>query len=186
MTRVLIAGLLGAIAMFVWTSIAHVVTPLGEIGLSQIPNEKSVLDPMHASMGEKSGIYFFPWMDVNDPDGMKKHEAAVQANPSGWIIYHPPGISTDMTPMLVQEFIKEFIQSLLAAFLLSLAMVAGYAMRVGFVVLIGVAATLTTNASYLIWYGFPLDYTLAQMFIEVVGYLAAGLAMAWYLKPRTA
>ena len=37
--RILLAGLAGAVAMFIWTSIAHMATPLGTIGFSQIPNE---------------------------------------------------------------------------------------------------------------------------------------------------
>jgi len=43
MTRVFLAGILGGIAMFVWTSIAHTVLPLGEAGIREIPNEKTVL-----------------------------------------------------------------------------------------------------------------------------------------------
>ena len=40
--RIFLAGLLGAIAMFVWTSIAHVATPLATIGISKIQNEPAV------------------------------------------------------------------------------------------------------------------------------------------------
>ena len=36
--RVLVAGILGGIAMFVWTSIAHMVRSLGEAGIAEIPN----------------------------------------------------------------------------------------------------------------------------------------------------
>jgi hypothetical protein len=38
-TRVLLAGILGGIAMFVWTTIAHMVLPLGEAGFREIPDE---------------------------------------------------------------------------------------------------------------------------------------------------
>src|SRR3954451_14499307 len=41
--RVLIAGILGAIAMYVWSTVAHVALPLGQLGLSQMPNEAAVL-----------------------------------------------------------------------------------------------------------------------------------------------
>ena len=41
-TRVLLAGILGGIAMFVWTAIAHMfIAPLGEAGVREIPNEQS-------------------------------------------------------------------------------------------------------------------------------------------------
>ena len=32
-TRIILAGVLGGIAMFIWTSIAHMATPLGHAGI---------------------------------------------------------------------------------------------------------------------------------------------------------
>jgi hypothetical protein len=58
--RTLLAGVLGGIAMFVWTSIAHMVLPLGEAGVREIPNEQAVLAAMQANIGDKSGLYLFP------------------------------------------------------------------------------------------------------------------------------
>ena len=58
--RVVLAGLLGGVAMFLWMSLAHVVLPLGEAGVQEIQNEPAVLSAMQASLGEKSGLYLFP------------------------------------------------------------------------------------------------------------------------------
>jgi hypothetical protein len=187
--RVLIAGILGGLAMFIWTSIAHVMTPLGFTGFSQMQNEQAAIDAMHASMGEKSGLYIFPWADPNDPKMMETVTEKSKTGPSGWVIYHPPGQAAEMMPAtLVAEFLKETVQALIAAFLVSLMIPMSFAMRVGAVTLIGVSAGIATNASYWIWYGFPVDYTLAQIFIEVIGATAAGAAIAFWLgrKPVTA
>lgn len=46
MRRIFLAALLGAIAMFIWTSIAHMALPLGEAGIREIHNEAAVLDAM--------------------------------------------------------------------------------------------------------------------------------------------
>lgn len=35
--RILLAGILGGIAMFAWSTIAHMVLPLGMTGFSEIP-----------------------------------------------------------------------------------------------------------------------------------------------------
>jgi hypothetical protein len=184
--RIIIAGLVGGIAMFVWTSIAHVALPLGQIGFSAIPVEAPVLAAMHQSIGDRAGLYFFPWTDMKSKDAMAVEAARMKANPSGLLIYRPPGaVAMDPTTLIV-EFVKEVLVSLIGAFLLSRAIVSGYAARAGFVALVGIAATLTTNVSYWNWYAFPADYTLAAMAIEVVGYLAAGLAIAAILKPRSA
>jgi hypothetical protein len=177
------AGIAGGILMFVWSSVAHVVTPLGQIGFSQIPNEAPVLAAMHNSMGDKAGLYHFPWVDPKDPNMMAKYVAATKVNPSGLMIYHPPGAGIAMMPKtLVIEFVKETVCALIAAFLLAQTTIAGYAARVGFVTLAGVAAAITTNVSYWNWYGFPTDYSLAYAFMNIVDYLAAGLAIALVLR----
>ena len=54
--RIVLAGVLGGIVMFLWTSIAHMALPLGEAGIGQIPNESVVLSAMQSSIGEKTGI----------------------------------------------------------------------------------------------------------------------------------
>ena len=58
--RILLAGVLGGIAMLVWTSIAHMALPLGEAGINEIPNESAVLSAMQGNIGDKTGLYIFP------------------------------------------------------------------------------------------------------------------------------
>lgn len=184
--RIILAGILGAIAMFVWVAIAHMLTPLGSMGFSPMSHEAPVLDAMKSGVGAQAGLYFFPWVDPKDPKMMDKQMELVKTNPSGLLLYHPPGASTDMTPMLIKEFAKEFLQSLVAAVLLSLAALAGYLARLGFVTMIGIFAALGTDVSYWIWYGFPLSYTLAQIITSLVGTIIAGSIIAALVKPRLA
>jgi hypothetical protein len=47
--RILLAGVFGGIAMFIWTSIAHMALPLGEAGVKEIPNESTVLNAMRVT-----------------------------------------------------------------------------------------------------------------------------------------
>src|SRR5512142_845305 len=122
MKRVLIAGLVAGIAMFVWTSIAHMLLPLGTIGIREIPNEPTVLNAMHNSMGASSGMYLFPGMGLGpNPtnkqmrDAMPGYEKKLATTPSGILIYHPPGFGISMTGRrLGTEFAVEFIEALLA------------------------------------------------------------------------
>ena len=184
--RIFIAGIVGGIAMFVWTSIAHIALPLGQIGFSQIPNEKPVLNAVQDSIGSHSGLYFFPWTDMKSSDAMAQAEAKLKVNPSGLLVYHPPGANGMTTRLLIVEFLKEVVVSLIAAFLLAQTVLATYAARVGLVGLTGVAAGLTTNISYWNWYGFPADYTGAYAAIDIIGYLAAGLAIAAVVRRKPA
>jgi hypothetical protein len=191
--RILLAGVLGAIAMFLWSSLAHVVLPLAKTGIQEIPNEQLVLSAMQTSLGATPGLYFFPGIGLG-PDATRQQEnAAMQqydqklaTNPSGLLIYHPPGAKALTPGQLVTEFITEFIEALLVVFLLAQTRLATFASRVGFVTLAGIMAAITTNLPYWNWYGFPTNYTIAYMTIEIVGYVVVGIVAAVVVKNRTA
>jgi hypothetical protein len=57
--KILLAGILGAIAMFIWTSVAHMALPLGEAGISEIPNEQAVLTVMQSTSAKSRAFTFF-------------------------------------------------------------------------------------------------------------------------------
>jgi len=176
MLRIIIAGLLGGVAMYIWSSLAHVVTPLGTVGVQTIPNEQPVLTAMQGALAGKPGLYMFPAASMKGGDA---------PGPSGLLVYQDK--VNAMTPMtLGREAALELAEGVLAAFLLSMTALTGYAARAGFVGLLGVTAALATNPSYWIWYRFPTDYTLAAMVILIVGYAVAGLAIAAVLRPKAA
>jgi len=171
--------------MFAWTSLAHMVLPLGEVGISQIPNDADLMNALHAKLGEAHGLYFFPNMGVAMDATSDQKKAAMAAygqklaaNPSGLLVYHPPG-QKELTPgQLITEFLTEMAEALLLAWLLALTVLKSYASRVGFAVICGIVAAIVTNVSYWNWYGFPTSYTISYMAIEVVSFLAAGLVAA--------
>jgi hypothetical protein len=117
---------------------------------------------------------------------MAQYKEKLKTSASGLLIYKaPPGSDTE-TMQLVIEFVTELAVCLLAAFLLAQTALAAYAMRVGFVALVGVTAAISTIVPYWNWYRFPTDFTLAAIFMAVVGYLVAGLAIAFLIKPKAA
>jgi hypothetical protein len=187
--RILLAGILGGIAMFVWASLAHMVLPLGQTGIKEIPNELSFLSAVHSSLGEKSGLYMFPGMELGPNPTREQQHAAVEhygeklaANPSGLLVYHPPGAKALTPGQLVTEFLTEVVEALIVVFLLAQTRLTTFGSRVGFVTLAGVLAAITTNISYWNWYGFPGSYTTAYMTIEIVGYLVVGIVAALIMK----
>lgn len=187
--RILLAGILGGIAMFAWSAIAHMVLPLGMTGISEIQNEAPVLSALQTAVGGSSGLYIFPGMGLGPNPSMKdvnaampQYEKKLASNPNGLLIYHPPGGKAMEPRQLVTQFLTNFIEALLAAWLLSRTRLASYGSRVGFVFLVGVVAAISTNVPYWNWYGFPTSYTTAYMLIEIVGYLAAGLVPAAVMR----
>ncbi len=183
MKRVLLSALLGALAMFVWSSIAHVLLPLGETGFKEIPVEANLISAMRTGLGDSSGLYLFPGLGLGPhPSSAQKNAALAEydkklANsPSGLLLYHPPGEKSMTASRMVAEFLKEFALSLLVVLVLWQTGVKGYMARVGVFALIGLAAAISTNISYWNWYGFPLDFTLAAMSTSWIGFTVAGLA----------
>ncbi len=174
--RILIAGLVGGVAMFIWAAVGHDVLPLGSLGLKALPNEAAAIATIQASTGGKSGLYYFPaaQMSTKPPAG-----------PSGLLAYYAG--STAMTPAtLGLELGSEIIQALLLALVMSALAVTAFWRRVRIAGVVGVAAAMTTSASYWIWYHFPTDYTLGYMFVDAVRYVVAGVVIAWILKPKAA
>ena len=138
--------------MFIWTSIAHMALPLGEAGIDEIPNESTVLAAMQSSMGEKTGLYIFPGLGVGKnatreekSQAMKKMQQRIAANPSGILMYHPPGRQFAFGKSLAVEFSTEVLQAILVIWLLAQTRIASFAGRVGFVVIAGILAAITTN-----------------------------------------
>ncbi len=179
--RTILAGFAGGILMFVWASIAHVALPLGQIGVNPLPNESASMSAIAAAIGDNHGLFIFPDMRPGKPMAGKKG-----SGPTGFLVYQPHGLYEMSPSQLVIEFAKEVAEALLAAVLLSLTALHSYGARLGFVSLTGLLTAIATNASYWNWYSFPLSYTLAYGAIQVIGYVVAGLAIAWVVPLRNA
>src|SRR6266480_3117192 len=187
--KILLAGILGGIVMFIWTSIAHMFLPLGEAGISEIPNESAVLSAMQSNIGEQTGLYIFPGLGVGKNatreeknEAMKRMSEKVATNPAGVLMYHPPGRPFAFGKWLGIEFGTELLEAILVVFLLAQTRIASFAGRVGFVLLAGILAALATNVSYWNWHGFPCVYTASYMLIQIVGFLCVGVVAALVLR----
>jgi hypothetical protein len=91
-----------------------------------------------------------------------------------------------LTPrQLGVEFGLEVVESLLMALIAAIAG-GGFGDRVRIAALVGLIAGMATNVSYWNWYGFGLDYTLANGFIEVMKFVVAGLVIAAILRRKPA
>ena len=107
-TRIFLAGVLGAVAMFAWTSIAHMALPLGEAGVQNTMNDDALLAALKSTVNDKDGLYIYPSMGLG-PDAthaqrseaMEKYTATLEKNPSGFFIYHPAG----SRPMKMGKFL---------------------------------------------------------------------------------
>ena len=190
--KILMAGILGGIVMFIWTSIAHMALPLGEAGIGEIPNESAVLSAMQSNIGDQTGLYIFPGPGLGknatrqeNDEAMKHMGEKMAANPSGILMYHAPGRPLALGKLLGVEFGTELLEAILVVFLLAQTPIASFAGRVGFVLVAGILAAIATNVSYYNWYGFPRVYTASYMLTQIVGFLCVGIVAAVVLRKTT-
>ena len=184
--RLLLAGIVGGIVVFIWGAITHVVLPLGEMGIQNLPNEEGIVDELKEGISEP-GLYFFPGMDMNrklSPEEQQAWEAKYTAGPTGILVYHPTGTKPLSAKLLLTELVADIAAALLAAFILSHT-IGSFSMRVLLVGLIGIMAWFSISVSYWNWYGFPTAFTMAEGIDQFVGWLLAGAPMAAIVKPAS-
>src|SRR5205823_3237920 len=95
-TRILLAGILGGIVMFIWNFIAHDLLPLGYMGVKTMSNEDAVRSALDTNLGDSPGFYIFPsggWTPGMNADQkkevMKKVAEQTAQGAAGIMIYRP-------------------------------------------------------------------------------------------------
>ena len=81
--RTLLAGIAAGIAMFIWSSIAHVATPLGTAGISTLPDESVTVGNLASAIGDKGGLYLFPM-----PSGGSAPSSSAATAPGGFLVFN--------------------------------------------------------------------------------------------------
>lgn len=184
MKRIALSGIVAGIAFFIWLSIVHLATPLGQVGVRAVPNEAEVVRSIQDNVANE-GLYMFPGA-VPPPGATAAEKKAVMAaamekmktTPTGIMVVFPHGKAPLAPAQLVTELANDIVQGLLLAWLLSQTGIMTIPGKLRFALVVGVAASMLTNVAYWNWYGFPTDYTLSYMFGEISGYVVMGLAIA--------
>ncbi|HEX5433838.1 MAG TPA: hypothetical protein VFY05_06345 [Candidatus Angelobacter sp.] len=192
MDRKIMAGILGGVAFFAWSSFAHLATGLGQAGLSELPNEQAVVNNLKENIAAP-GLYFFPGYGLG-PNAthaqkmaaMKQLAPKIKTGPVGLMVYHPTGYDALSPRQMLIELGTNIIQVLIAVLLLGQTRIYSFAGRWAFVTLAGVLAAISTNISYWNWYGFPGNYTAAYISVIAIGFVCAGLVAAALVKPSKA
>ncbi|HZR78545.1 MAG TPA: hypothetical protein VFA58_05015 [Chthoniobacterales bacterium] len=191
-TRILLAGIVGGVVMFIWNFVAHELLPLGEMGVSVMQNEDAVTSALQSNLGDNSGFYIFPSGGLTPgatgdqkKAAMQKAEKQMAEGAAGLLIYRPKRVF-NFPKRLGIEFVTEVIEALLAVFLLAQTRITSFGGKVGFVVVAGILAAIATNIPYANWYGFPKPYTLGQLTIMFVNFLLVGIVAGLLMRPRSA
>ncbi len=184
--RTLIAGLIGGLVFFLWAAVAHMLLPIGEMGMQRPASEEAVLAAMGTNMSAP-GVYVVPGLSADqmkDEAAVKAYSDKAKLNPYAFVVYQPHGKDgMDMGGNLITQFVSDTLSAMVVAFVLGLGAF-GFSKRVFIATALGLFSWLTISVPYWNWYRFPLDFTLGSLLEQVLGWLIAGVAMALFLGRR--
>jgi hypothetical protein len=191
MVRTVVAGIVAGLVVFLWGAVAHMALPLGMVGMQMPPDaaQDVALAALRGSF-DQEGIYMLPFPREEiwqDDEAMARFGADAATRPYAFVVFQPQGRDTNAAfgGMLAAQLGSTLLAGLIAAFVA--AGVPGSRLRrVLSVAAFGVFAWLAVSVPLWNWYRFPTDFTLAALIEHAVGWLLAGLAIAFILRPRPA
>ncbi|MFC1564892.1 hypothetical protein ACFL6G_08135 [candidate division KSB1 bacterium] len=182
-SRIFIAGFLGAVVIFVWTVISHLVLPFHDMTISEIPNEDAVMEVLKDNI-EDTGVYYYPGKSQADSTYTQK---LAEGPRIPFMVYREEG-GAEMTPsQFVFSFLFNFIAATIVAWMLSLTSdnkLMRYGQRVLFVTFFGVFVAVISDLMMWNWMYFPMSYIIITAYDNVLTWALAGTVIAWRIDPK--
>lgn len=186
--RLLIAGLIGGSLLWLWGAAAHMLLPIGSMGMKTAVEQDTAIAALRTSATSGDGVYMIPGMapeQWGDADAVKAFTSRHASSPYAMVIYRPggnPGMS-NMLPNLALHWLTSAIGALIAAWLLARAP-ASFGQRVLASAGLGLFAWLAVNVPYWNWYLYPGAFTVGAALDQIIGWAIAGVGIAWWLGRR--
>jgi len=180
MGRGLVVGtILGGVVLFFWGFLFHSVIPFAKSTLNPFSNEAAVLQAALAG-APSSGTYIIP----NYPPGAtpEQQKAAQDKAARGPVVL----VAVRRDPLVLGRAMGvQFLADLIAACFLTIVMMRSGSStalgRAGLLVAVALAGWAMRSLPSWNWFGFGLDYILAELVDMVVGFFLAGLLIARFV-----
>jgi len=194
MVRIVLGGIFGGIAFFLWGAIIWMGVKLPAQVISNLPAEEVVVAALKTNVPEH-GVYFFPAMPEHAASATREEKKAAteawnekhKAGPTGLLFIHPGGIDAGQPIYMIRGLGLMMLTALLASILLYAASgrIRSYIGRVSFLTMIGAVIVVYADGSNWNWWNYPTDYTMFMAVDRIGGWLFAGLVIAAIVKaPR--
>jgi len=190
MLRLVLAGLLGGVVFFMCGAVEHMVFQWVDSQIKRLPSETAMTEFVKGQQLQP-GIYVFPDMPPAGTPADQKEKVYNETNerykqgPNGLLVVGPTGQDMMDARVMGSEAATNVGMALIAAWILTLlAPGTNYYTRWLIVFLMGVAAWLSMDASYAIWYRFPWPFIRDQLLCAMFEWGVAGLVIAAIAKPE--
>jgi hypothetical protein len=182
--KIVLGGLAGSLIIFMWGFVTWVVTNWRMPEFTRLQQEEVVTQAI-VQGAPTDGVYYLPWSRPGPgEDAAKAEEAAMKKMQEGifafLVVKHHAGI--DMAAPMLTHLGLQFLACMLVMWLLLRSAFLTFAARWYFVCIFGLAAAIACYGPELVWWHFPLAWTIGGIGEITVGFALAGLAMARIAK----
>lgn len=194
MKRVLLAGVLGGLAFFVWGAVSWMALPFHTSTLNTLPGEPQEVDRWLQRL-PRAGVYHYPGFPHNEdgsPVTDSQTESSFQRMRQGprvtFMVYRPDGCE----PFPPQKFLLGLGLDVLAAGILAWliwitrASLPSFGRRLAAVMVVAVLAVILAILPSALWWSYPAGFVALEVTDVLVGSLFAGLAIAKLIPGPTA
>jgi len=186
--RILIAGVIGGLSVFVTGAVEHMVLQWGDRSVQRLPDE-AALQSVVTAQKLAHGIYGFPEIPGDVPADQQE-TADTQLNerykqgPNGMLFIGRSGEDMMGPRQLGMEAGSNILACLLAAWVVSrFSPKNGFLIRWLAVMTMGAMAWLSLSASHAIWYRFHWPFVRDELLGILLEGAVAGLVVAAIVKP---
>lgn len=173
--KLILAVIAGAVVLFLWGFVWYAALPFHEQSMQTFSNDSDVAVTLNAGT-DGAGVYYYP---------STQEEMATE--PFALVVYDPAG-----SPSMGRLMLKGFVGNLVASFLVSLLLLtcvdpaASFGKRVGFVVVVFLAAGALCRLQDSTWWHYPNSYVAFEFGFLLVGGALVGLVTARLTMPVAA
>jgi hypothetical protein len=182
MKRYLVGALVGALLIFAWQALAHMLMHHHDTAYMKAGDEQNMLNSFSTNLKEE-GQYFLPYMDPNaDENTKQKFMEERVGKPWALVVYHP-SMNGDMGMSAVRSFFTAFFCVLIFIWLVgknpgSFGTVLFKSLAFGFFAFMFVWYNLN------IWMQLPWSVIKGELIDDLVSWGLAGTWLGWWLNKR--
>lgn len=186
MKRLLIGGLVGGIALFMWGFVSWVVLTWHFDTVKHDRSVMAIVEDIEDHLQE-TGVYYFPPMASMRPDEteMEAYTELHKTSPSGMIFYS----AEHLDPMSGYRLFIGFLVDVGAAFFATLLLIVAlpslpkYWGRVAYVAALGIFAIFAIRLVDGVFLNLPPRWTVNMILDTAISWTLAGLVLAAIVRP---
>ncbi|BBM87950.1 hypothetical protein [Candidatus Uabimicrobium amorphum] len=176
MKKLFISIVSGTIILFIWNAISWMVLPFHSNSLQNLP--QGAIDPQVLQNIPQPGVFHSPGLPAEEtPEAWQQ---LIKESKRGPVVSLMVVLPKGVDPLSPQKFLSSLLLNLLmvimAIILIRLAQIESYTRRVAFFVVLSLLIA-TLYVAQMIWFGFPLYYTFANVIDPVVSWTLIGLVL---------